>query len=224
MPKLTTPEGDVLDDAAVQQQFAEAMAAPEPDEPMAPAPERRADDGQDEQTGRRRRARANDSTAGDERRQGRARTTGARSARTGAGRDGKAKASAPSSYAEPIGEFLQALVITGALVPLPRSPLAVRVRLQAGLVDEHGAGLTKAIDAAAQNNAVIRRGVEALTMGSAGWVLPAVLAVAPFAAQSVGLWRSEVTEDMANTADAIHIAVRAQVQDAGAQAEQAAAA
>jgi hypothetical protein len=84
----------------------------------------------------------------------------------------------------------------------------VRVRLQANLVAEHSAGLTKGIDAAAQNNAVIRRGVEALTMGSAGWVLPAVLAVAPFAASSYALWRSDVTQEMAEAALKFETAVK----------------
>lgn len=205
MPKLTTPDGQQLDDAEVQQQFAEAMAAPEPDEPMAPAPERQAGD---EQTGRRRRTRADDATAGDERRHTRARTTGSRAGQTRGGGRRDAKAEVSQSYAEPIGEFLQALTITGAVAPLPRSPLMVRVRLQANLVAEHSAGLTKGIDAAAQNNAVIRRGVEALTMGSAGWVLPAVLAVAPFAASSYALWRSDVTQEMAEDAFKFEAAVK----------------
>lgn len=192
MPKLITPDG-ALDGDEVEQRFAAAMAADEPTEPIAAAPPRKEESSQ--ATG----------PADADRRHTRARTTSASSPSSPSKtRRGKGAAApqppAEGHYVRPVSEFLQALTIAGALAPLPAGPTETRIRLQGALINKHTPGLATAIDAAARNNTVIRRGVEALTMGSAGWVLPAVLAVAPFAAESAGLWRGQITEEMSAAA------------------------
>jgi len=212
--KLITPDGE-LDEAGVQQRFAQAMAAPEPDEPQAPAPARREPEAEPPAA----------AAAPDDPKDNKARMTGAtrqpRARRTGGKKAATAAAAAPpveGAYLKPTTEFLEAMVIAGALVPMPAGQLAVKIRLQARLVSEHAGGLAVAIDSAARNNAVIRRGVEALTMGSAGWVLPAVLAVAPFAAASAGLWKAEITEQMVAAANQFQAETKALVMQAVGQA------
>jgi hypothetical protein len=108
---------------------------------------------------------------------------------------------AAGTYAAQIDEWLEGLTIVAAL-PLPPTPLRDRVRLQASLVDQHRPGLTRGIDLAAAHNATVRRGIESLTNGSAGWVLPAVALVIPFAYQSLAVWRGEMTPEARYEADA----------------------
>lgn len=189
------------------------MSAPEPDEPQHPAPERKDPVAEAEEK---------PAEPCEKPSHTKARTTASTSGSGGQKRRGrppkaKAEPAAPAegAFVQPVAEFLQALTIVGATAPVPPGDLRTKVRLQAALVNQHVGGIATAVDAAARNNAVIRRGVEALTMGSAGWVLPAVLAVAPFAAQSAGLWRSPVAEGMAEQADGFAEAVKAQLQGAG---------
>lgn len=218
MPQLVTEDG-AMDEEAVNREFARAMAAPEPNEETAPAPQRK---------------QATESTAqpvaepSDDPKHDKARTSSStgstgRSGRRGRPRKTEEAKPAPSegAYVQPVAELLQSLTIVGALAPIPDGPLQTRVRLQAYLVGEHAPGLATAVDSAARHNAVIRKAVESLTMGSAGWVLPAVLAVAPFAAQSLGLWRAPVTEEMAADAKGFEAQVRGAMMAQG-QAEQAA--
>lgn len=211
MAKLITPDGKEMDEADVQQTFAEAMAAPEPDEPLAKAPQPKDDQAAPQ-------ASPKEPAAAD----GKARTraaapqTGERKRRTR-----NAAAAAPSSapsegaYVKPVAEFLEGLTVLGVVAPLPSGPLATRLRLQAKLVDDFSPGLAKATDLAARHNAVIRRGVESLTMGSAGWVLPAVMLVGPFAMASVGLWRAPVTEDMVKAGQIFETEVKAALATMG---------
>jgi len=200
VPKLSTPEGEQLDTEEIERRFSRAMAEPEPDEPTAPAPARSdpdqapvaapSNEGQD---------------AADEGKNTRPRTrrAGPRAARpkaSGKGRSATKAQPEEGAYVQPVTEFLQGLTYAAALTPLPPGALAVRVRLQGALVDEHTAGLAAAIDAAARHNETIRRGVESLTGGAAGWVLPAALAVMPFAMASAQLWRMPVDENVAAAA------------------------
>lgn len=207
MPTLKTPDGAELDEAEVNRRFAQSMAAPEPDEPIAPAPEPN-DPAQDPEPP------APTDKASHSRTRA-AKGTPARGGRRGRGRPPKA-AAAPAvlpegTFTQAVAETLEALAIGGALVPLPTAAMRTRVRLQAQLVSEHTLGLASAIDGAARHNATIRRGVEALTQGSAGWILPAVVAVAPFAAQTLNLWRSAIDEDMAKAAEAFETDVKSKL-------------
>lgn len=219
--KLLTPDGAEMDEAEVNRQFAESMAAPEPEEPIAPAPEPADVDAPEQPAPREKRSHT------------KARTAPGAPGAPGGGRRGRGRprkvAAAPAPLPEgtftgPVVEFLEALSIAGALVPLPDGELRTKVRVQAAMVEQHAGGLATAIDGAARHNATIRRGVEAITQGSAGWVLPAVMAVAPFAAQTLGLWKSPVNEDMMFAADTFEAATRAKIMTAmGQQGEDASA-
>jgi hypothetical protein len=207
VPKLVTPDGE-LDEAAVARQFAESMAEPEPDEPVAAAPPRKAAAtpppaaaaGEPAEDPKHSKARTTSSTS----------STGTRTrARRGSKKTEPGPAPSEGAYVQPVSEFLQGLTIAGALTPLPAGALATRVRLQSALVNDHITGLATAVDGAARHNAVIRKGVESLTMGSAGWVLPAVLAVAPFAAMSFSLWKTPVDEQMVRAGQVFEAEVRA---------------
>lgn len=217
MPTFVTPDGD-LDEDTVNKEFAAAMVAPPADEPTAPAPPRKAAS-EDAQKA----AEPADDAKHDKPR----RTSSTGGSGRGRGRGGAKKTDATpppaeGAYVQPVSEFLQSLTIVGALAPIPSGPLQTRVRLQAHLVNMHAPGLATAIDSAARHNELIRKGVESLTMGSTGWVLPAVLAVAPFAAQSLGLWRADVSEDMVAVAKTFEAEVRDAMM-AQAQGEEAAA-
>lgn len=206
MPKLETPGGEQLDAEEVNRRFAQAMAEPEPDEPLAAAPEPNTSDPEP-------------AAPASDRRHDKPRTSAAGSGRgRGGGRRGKhsTKAAEPDPPAEghfvrPVFELLQSAVIVGVMAPLPPGGLRVKVRLQAATIGTHSSALANAVDSAARHNAMIRRGVESLTMGPAGWVLPAVLVVAPFAAQSLALWRSPVDEDMITVANEFERQIRQQV-------------
>jgi hypothetical protein len=206
MPKLETPDR-VLSEDEVTQEFAKAMSAPEPDEPLAPAPPR-TDSGSAERPSEPSEVPADDKP----RTRPSSRGTGAKRGRP-KGSTKKAADAAPAegTYVRPVSEFLQALTVTGALIPVPDGPLRTRVRLQANLVAAHSAGLATAADLGARNNTFIRKGVESLTTGPGGWVLPCTLALAPFAAQSLALWRAEVTDDMRAGAEQFEHGVRAQL-------------
>lgn len=212
MAKLNLPDGEQLDGEQVEARFAQAMSAPEPGEPQAPAPQRKDTPDQDagpvsgpavagpQGDGRHSKARTRAGSAG-----GRGRGGGG----GGRGKSTKATAGPPpleGMYIEPVTEWLEALSIGAAVLPLPASEVTVRVRLQGQLVGDFAGGLAYAIDGAARHNETIRRRVESLTMGSAGWVLPAVLAIAPFVASSAGLWRAPLSKEMVDAANAFQAA------------------
>lgn len=219
MPKLTMPDGTELDGDQVEQQFAQAMAAPEPGEPQAPAPTP-IDDPNVQVSGV--------PQPGEEDRKhsrARTRTAGASSASSGRGRRkttgrASAKAAAPApaegAYVQPVAETLEALVLAAGILPFPESAFGVRVRLQGQLIQTHAGGLAVAIDSAARHNEVIRRGVEAVTMGAGGWVLPAVMMVAPFTMATAALWRGELTEEHVKEAAAFQADVQQQLMNKAA--------
>ena len=105
------------------------------------------------------------------------------------------KTTAPD-YTRPLAEFTDGLWMVLAAVPVPEGNLRIRVRAQAHILKANQPGVVTAVNSMAQHNATIRWGVEKLTLGSAGWVLPAVMALAPFAVQSAQIWRTEPTEGM----------------------------
>jgi hypothetical protein len=91
-----------------------------------------------------------------------------------------------------------------AAAPVPAEGIRLKLRAQAKVLKDNQPGLCQGVNLMAQHNGTIRRGVEALTMGSAGWVLPAVMAVAPFAVQSAALWKADPAQlaDMAAQTEA----------------------
>lgn len=145
-----------------ERDFYKAMAAPEPEEPEAPAPRRKADprgarQPEQDKPGHSR-PRVSDTPGQAPRRPGRPSKA--------------AEAPKPKDYTEGLTEACQQaygyLALTGNLA-------------DAGAVKIHGPGLVHALNTAAQNNQYARRGVEWLVKGAGtGAVL---LAVMPFALQ-----------------------------------------
>ncbi len=189
MPEgLTTADGVAIDLDAAEQAFHRAMAAPEPDEPEAPAPPKRAPADPEAPFGRKVDGTPKRAPGG---RPAKARVTESKPVVADA-KPGKGKpADTATDYTGPLGDFTSALWMVMAAAPVPNDGLRVKVRAQAAVLKENQPGLCQGINMMAQHNGTIRRGVEALTMGNAGWVLPAVMAVAPFAVQSAQLWKTD---------------------------------
>ena len=190
MPEgLATADGTAIDLDAAEREFARAMAAPEPDEPEAPAPPKRAPADGEAPYGRKLDGTPKKAPGG---RPARPRVTESRPVTPPA--QGKGKAAAAADYTGPLGEFTSALWMVMAAAPIPADPIRIKVRAQAAVLKQNQPGLCQGLNLMAQHNGTIRRGVEALTMGNAGWVLPAVMAVAPFAVQSAQLWKTDPAE------------------------------
>jgi hypothetical protein len=195
---LSTEDGQAIDLDAAERDFARAMAAPEPDEPEAPAPPKRQELTEEElgakygwttgPNGERRAKRAK----GRPRTQARL-TEAPPQASEKPGKPPKSQGvnQIPKSLLQPLSELTSAVWMLCAAIPIPAEPLRVKVRAQAAILKANQVGLVQGVDMMARHNGVIRRGVEMLTMGSAGWVLPATMAVAPFCAQSAQLWRMD---------------------------------
>ena len=198
METLSTADGQAIDLDEAEQQFAAAMAAPRSDEPEAPAPPKREPTDPDAPYGRK-----VDGTP--------KKAPGGRPPKPrmieGPKDGGKAKGNdqPPSGrdYTAPLMEFCEGLYMIGASVPIPHDPTRVRVRVQAHVIRSNAPGIAQSVNTMAQHNGTIRAGVEKLTMGTAGWVLPAVMALAPFAFQSAALWRAPIEGDMRDIADQI---------------------
>lgn len=194
MPEgLATADGQAIDLDQAEADFHRAMAAPEPDEPIAPAPPKRAPDDPDAPFGRKLDGTPKKAPGG---RPAKPRVVEAPQAAGKAPKPGRGpgQAAGAADYAQPLGEFTSAVWMILAAAPVPAEPLRIRLRAQAAILKDNQPGLCQGINLMAQHNGTIRRGVEALTMGSAGWVLPAVMAVAPFAVQSAQLWRTDPAE------------------------------
>lgn len=198
MPEgLATEDGTAIDLDAAEAEFARAMNAPEPDEPEHPAPPKREQLSEEElgakygwttdAQGNRRAKRAK----GRPRTQ--ARTTDAPPPPQEPQKPSKgAKGADPKpDYTGPLTEFTSALWMVAAATPIPAEGLRIKVRAQAKVLKATQDGVVQGVNMMAQHNGMIRRGVEALTMGGAGWVLPAVMALAPFAVQSAAVWRAD---------------------------------
>lgn len=210
MPEqLTTADGTQLDLDDSEQRFAAAMAAPpagQP-EPEAPAPPRREPVDPEAPYGRRLDGTPKKAPGGRPPKP-REIEAAAAAAGGGSGRPGESRKTAtggqdPRDYTQGLIEFAEALHMVLSAVPVPHDELRVRVRVQAHVIKTNEAGLASGVNMMAQHNGTIRTGVEKLTTGSAGWVLPAVMAIAPFAVQTAALWRAPVAGDMEEVAAAV---------------------
>src|SRR5260370_3656198 len=192
---LATEDGTAIDLDAAEQQFTMAMLAPEPGEPEHPAPPKREQLTEEElgakygwttgPDGERRAKRAKGRPA-------KARVTEAAPAAAGKPAKKPAEnAGIKPDLTQPLTELTSALWMVMAAAPIPPEPLRIKVRAQAKILRINRPGLVQGLNLMAQNNGTIRRGVEMLTMGGASWILPATMAVAPFAVQSAQLWRRE---------------------------------
>jgi hypothetical protein len=187
---LATADGTQIDLDRAEADFHRAMAAPEPDEPVAPAPPKRAPADPEAPFGRKVDGTPKKAPGG---RPAKPRVIEAPRAAEKPSKPGKpsGQPSTSADYTQPLGEFTSALWMVMAAAPVPNIDLRIKVRAQAKILKENQPSLCQGINLMAQHNGTIRRGVEMLTMGSAGWVLPAVMAVAPFAVQSAQLWRTD---------------------------------
>lgn len=192
MPEgLATADGKAIGLDQAEAEFHSAMAAPEPDEPEAAAPPKRTAD-PEAPFGRRVDGSPKKAPGG---RPAKARVTESKPVTADAKGGKKAGAAADGTdYTGPLGEFTSALWMVLAAAPVPVEPLRIKLRAQAAVLKDNQPGLCQGINLMAQHNGTIRRGVEALTMGNAGWVLPAVMALAPFAVQSAALWKTSPAE------------------------------
>jgi hypothetical protein len=199
MPEgLATEDGTAIDLDAAERDFARAMAAPEPDEPEHPAPPKRAELTEEELGARYGWTVGPDGEKRAKRAKGRPstkpRVTDAKPQEAQKPSKPSGKADAKPDLSGPLTELTGALWMVMAAAPIPADSLRIKVRAQAKILREHRGGLVQGINLMAQNNGTIRRGVEMLTMGGASWVLPATMAVAPFAVQSSQLWRMNPAE------------------------------
>lgn len=189
METLATADGKPIDLDQTDAEFAKAMAAPRGDEPEAPAPPKREAPDPEAPYGR-----TKDGTPrgkpGRKPKQPPPRMT--ETPKTAPPPKGKAAPAA--DYTQGLTEFSEALWMVLAATPVPWPEWRVRVRAQAYVLKETSGGLVQGVNLMAQHNGMIRTGVEKLTTGNAGWVLPAVMAVAPFAVQSAMIWRAPADE------------------------------
>lgn len=196
MPEtLQTADGQRLDLDDTDRTFAAAMAAPRADDPEHPAPPRHDPPDPDAPFGRKLdgtpKTRPGGRPPKHRPREISAPPAGPQDAQ------GKAKpAAAAADYTGGLTEFTDALWMVMAATPVPWDTVRVRVRAQAYVLQANQAGVVRGVNLMAQHNGTIRWGVEKLTTGEAGWVLPAVMALAPFAVQTGMIWRAPPNGDM----------------------------
>lgn len=194
---LATADGQALDLDETERAFAAAMAAPRGDEPEHPAPPRRPVD-PEAPFGRK--------VDGTPKKRAGGRPPKARVQEAPSGGQAPGK-TAPAAVPKPdftaaLGEFTQGVWMACAATPVPWAELRVKVRAQAYVLKQNAAGVVQGVNLMAQNNGTIRRGVELLTTGGATWILPAMFALTPFVAQTAALWRSPITADLEQIANA----------------------
>lgn len=103
-----------------------------------------------------------------------------------------------------------------------RSPL-VRVKAQAAIMKDNGQGLVNGLGIMAQHSAPVRNFItKAGDESGPAWILPAMMAMLPFVAQSAAMWRAPVAgqvEELANRTSAefddLVRGAMAQAQEAG---------
>lgn len=196
MPEtLQTADGRpvALDDT--DQAFAAAMAAPRPDDPEHPAPPRRDPVDPDAPFGRTLDGRPKKRPGGRPPKP-RQRELPAPPSGPQGGQGAPKPAPAAADYTGGLTEFTDALWMVMAATPVPWDTVRIRVRAQAYVLQANQAGVVRGVNLMAQHNGTIRWGVEKLTTGEAGWVLPAVMALAPFAVQTGMIWRAPPNGDM----------------------------
>jgi len=110
-----------------------------------------------------------------------------------------------------ITELVQLLWLLFAATPIPDRVgrrdipgLRVRVRAQAMVVEQTAPQTIEAVQKLSENVRGINTGLASMKEGKGGlWVLPVVMLVLPFFAQSMFLWQSPVTPDMENVAEKV---------------------
>lgn len=207
---LTTLDGQPVDLDASEAQFAAAMAAPAADRPGMAAPPRKPPEPapdpenapygwtwtEDEWRPKKR--------AGRPRSQDKARVTETPPASPSPPPMGAAPAAPRSKpdFRQALGDTVEAAWFALAAVPIPDQAfgfkltgLRTNLRVQAALLAQNADGLVAGVNAIGQHNKFVARGLARLQSGEAGlWVLPAVMALAPFVAATGQLWSGQLAE------------------------------
>lgn len=168
---LELPDGTPVDAGDLSRSFAAAMAAPEPDEPAAAAPPRTAGGTADPDAPYGRKADGSPRKS----RPGPGRPRLARDARP-AVKDAKAE---PKDYTRQLSELTEALWFGLAQLPPTQA--------QAEVLWQHRPQLVQGWALAGSSNAMIGRGIDAITSHGT-WVAVVAMATVPFALQSWALW------------------------------------
>jgi hypothetical protein len=203
MPEgLQTADGEQIDLDHVDETFAAAMAAPAGDDPEAPAPPDVPPYDPEAPYGRKLDGEPKKAPGG---RPAKPRTTTAKAITAGSQGGSKNTKGAPEggTYARGLEELFAGVALALAVIPVPKEEVRIRLRVQAHVLKETGDGLAAGVGSCAEHNGVARWAVEKLTKGGGAWVFPAALAVAPFAVQTVALWKAPLEGDMRLAADKI---------------------
>jgi hypothetical protein len=100
-----------------------------------------------------------------------------------------------------------------------RSPL-VRVKAQAAIMKDNAMGLVNGFGIMAQHSAPVRNFIaKAGDESGPAWILPAMMALLPFAAQSAAMWRAPLEGDVVKLAERTSAEFDELVKGAMAQAE-----
>lgn len=171
MPEtLTLADGGEMSTDEANRLFAEAMAAPEPDEPVAPAPKPRE------------RVKPSEEKPA----HSKPRVSSDRPSRGGRKPAAKAEAPKPKDFTAELEGLLQlaygACAATGNLA-------------DAGAIKTHGPGMAQAWNAVAQENASVRAGLEWLTKGGVWGAV--IVTTMPFALQVAANHRQIAVEKVA---------------------------
>lgn len=122
--------------------------------------------------------------------------------------EGKAK----KNYTAPLTETFQGVWMLMAGVPTPKGEVRVlgvdlqsaslRLKAQASVLEDNGERLVSSINMMAQHNAQVARGIEKITADSGpAWILPAMMALVPFAVQSAAVWTAPVENGIRELAE-----------------------
>jgi hypothetical protein len=204
MPEqLATAEGEQVDLAHVDQEFAAAMAAPPATDPEAPAPP---DIGADPGApfGRRVDGQPKKGRGGRPPKEP-ARTAPGSAALSGPQKPAKDKGQAEPGrdYSQGLSDFTEVVWLALAGLPIPGDERRIRCRVQAAVLKTNQAGVVGGVNIVAQHNGAVRWGVEKLAGGGGAWIFPAALALMPFAVQTTMLWKAPVNGDMEKMAGGV---------------------
>lgn len=201
---LATAAGKRVELDGTDQEFAAAMAQPRADEPEAPSPPPIAPPDPDAPYGRTLGGRPKAGPGG---RPAKPREIaappggGGSSAGTSGRRRGRGDPPPPpEDYTARVAEFLDALWLLGAGFPVPEGETRTRVRAQAAVIKATAPDTARGVNIMAQHSAPVRRGVEMLTGGAGGWIIPACMALSPVLAQSLSVWRAPAAGAMSDLA------------------------
>jgi hypothetical protein len=105
------------------------------------------------------------------------------------------------SYAQKVAELLDSVWMVTAAVPILEGrvmgqdmrPITVKVKAQGALIRDQRPSLIEGLATMAENSTAVASAIDFVSSDAGpGWILPACMALVPFAAQTAALWRSSV--------------------------------